>query len=68
MFLFARALLLVKISTILEYIGGIRVQKSPKKDYFEDAESVRETLEIFNQTNINVVKYADETYHDYVSS
>ena len=56
------------ISTILEYIGGIRSQKSPKKGYFEDAESVRETLEIFNLTNINVVKYTDETYHDYVSS
>ena len=56
------------ISTILEYIGGIRSEKSPKKGYFEDAESVRETLEIFNLTNINVVKYTDETYHDYVSS
>ena len=58
----------MRISTILEYIGGIRSQKSQKKGYFEEAESVRETLEIFNLTNINVVKYTDETYHDYVSS
>ena len=58
---------LVRISAILDHIGGVRVQKSPKKGYFVDAESVRKTLEIFNLTTTNAI-LMDEYYHDYVSS
>ena len=40
-FLFAGILLLLRISAILDYTGGIRAQKPPKKGYFVNAESVR---------------------------
>ena len=49
MFLFDRIPLL-RISAILDHIGGVRAQKPPKKGYFVDAESVRKTLEIVNLT------------------
>ena len=42
-FFFARVLLLVRISAILDHIGGVIAQIPPKKDYFVDAESVRKT-------------------------
>ena len=63
-FLFARAIPLVRISAILNHIGGVRAQKPSKKGYFEDADSVRKTLKIFNLT----ANETDETYHDYVRS
>ena len=50
MFLFDRVLPLLRISAILDHIGGVRAQKPPKKGYFVDAESVRKTLEIVNLT------------------
>ena len=40
----------MRISAILDHIGGVRAQKPPKKGYFVDAESVRKTLEIVNLT------------------
>ena len=54
-FLFARVLPLVRISAILNHIGGVRVQKPPKRGYFLDAELVRKTLEIFNLTTTNAI-------------
>ena len=64
-FLVARVLPLLNILAILEYIGGIKAQKPPRKGYFGDAKSVRKTLEIFNLTTTNET---DETYRNYVSS
>ena len=64
-FLVARVLPLLNILGILEYIGGIKAQKPPRKGYFGDAKSVRKTLEIFNLTTTNET---DETYRNYVSS
>ena len=55
MFLFDRVLPLLRISAILDHIGGVRAQKPPKKGYFVDAESVRKTLEIFNLTTTNAI-------------
>ena len=37
-------------------------QKLPQKDYFMDAESVRNALKIFNLTNREC--YTDKTYQD----
>ena len=55
-FLFARALPLVRILVILDpYFGGVRAQKPPKKDHFMDAESVCKTLEILNLTTTNAI-------------
>ena len=54
-FLFARVLTLVRIAAILDHIGGVRTQKSPKKGHFVDAESVRKTLEIFDLTTTNAM-------------
>ena len=51
-FLFARVLPPVRISDILDHIGVVRAQKSPKNGYFVDAESVRKSLEIFNVTQM----------------
>ena len=55
LFLFARALSLLKSSTILDHTGGVRAQKPPKKGYFVDAESVSKTLEIFLLTTTNAI-------------
>ena len=55
MFLFARVLPLVRMSTILDQIRGVRIQKPPKKSYFVDAKSVRKTFEIFDLTTSNVI-------------
>ena len=55
MFLFARALPLVRISAILDHTGGVRAQKPPKRGYYLEAESVRKTLEIFNLTTANAM-------------
>ena len=63
-FLFARVIPLVRILAILNHIGGVRAKKPSKKGYFEDADSVRKTLKIFNLT----ANETDETYHDYVRS
>ena len=41
--------------SILKPIGGLRAQKPHKKGYFVDAESVHETLEVFNLTTANTV-------------
>ena len=54
-FLFARVLPLVRISAILDHIGGVRTQKPSWKGYFVDAESVRKMLEIFNLTTTNAI-------------
>ena len=53
--LFVEVLPLVRISAVLDHIRGVRAQKPPKKDYFEDAESVRKTYEIFNLTIPNAI-------------
>ena len=54
-FLFARALPLVGILPILDYIGGIRAQKPPKKGYFVDSELLSKILEMFNLTTANSI-------------
>ena len=54
-FLLARVLPLMRISAILNHIGGVRAQKPTKKGYLVDAESVRKTLEIFNSTTPNII-------------
>ena len=54
-FLFPRVLPLVGISPILDYIGGIRAQKPPKKGYFVDAELLSKILEMFNLTTANPI-------------
>ena len=54
-FLFPRVLPLLKISAILNHFGGLRVQKSPKKDHFVGAASVRKTLKIFDLTTTNAI-------------
>ena len=54
-FLFASVLPLMKMSAILDHIGGVRTQKPPKKDNFVAAKSVRKTLEIFNLTITNSI-------------
>ena len=46
--MFARVLPLLRISAILDHIERVTVQKSPKKGYFVEAESVRKALQIFN--------------------
>ena len=46
--MFARVLPLLRISAILDHIEKVSAQKSPKKGYFVNAESVRKTLQIFN--------------------
>ena len=61
-FLFARVLPLVRMLAILNHIVGVRAQKSLKKGYFVDAESVRKTLWKF------LTCYTDKTNHDYASS
>ena len=53
--LFAEVLPLVRISAVLDHIGGVRAQKPPKKDYFKDAESVPKTYKIFNLTTQNAI-------------
>ena len=40
-FLLARVLPLVRISTILTHIEGVRAQKPSEKCYFVDAEAIR---------------------------
>ena len=56
MFLFARALPLVRILVILDpYFGGVRAQKPPKKGHFMDAASVWKTLKILNLTTTNAI-------------
>ena len=55
MIFFAILLPLVRISTILDYIWGVRTQKPVKKGYFVDVQSVRKTLEIFNLTIANAI-------------
>ena len=55
MFLFARVLPLLRISAILDHVGGVRAQKPPKKGYFVGAESVCKTSEIFNLTTTNAI-------------
>ena len=45
----------MRISAILDHIGGARAQKPPKKDYFVVAESVGKVLEIFNSTTTDVI-------------
>ena len=55
MFLFARVISLVRISAILDNIGGARAPKPAKNGYFVDADSVRKTLEIFNSTTTNAI-------------
>ena len=47
-FLFARVLLLVRISAILDHTRGVRAPKPPKNGYFVDEESVRKNYGIFN--------------------
>ena len=64
MFLFARVLPGFRQHWIISV--GVRAQKSPKNGYFMNAESVRETLEIFNLTTTNAL--TDETSHDKLSS
>ena len=54
-FLFARVLPLVRISPILDYIGGIRAQKPLKKGHFVDAELLSKMLEMFNLTTANPI-------------
>ena len=54
-FLLAKVLPLVRILAKLDHIGGVRVQKSPKKSYFVDTELVRKTLEIFNLMTANTI-------------
>ena len=53
--MFARVLPLVRISAILDHIGGVRAQKPPKKCYFVDAKAVRKTLKIFNLTTSSAI-------------
>ena len=55
MFLFVRVLVLVRISTILDYIWGSKGQKPPKKGHFMDTELVRKTLKTFNLTTTNAI-------------
>ena len=45
----------MRISAILDHIGGVRAQKPPKRGYYLEAESVRKTLEIFNLTTANAM-------------
>ena len=54
-FLFTGRLSLLRISAILNHIGGVRAQKRPRKGYFVDAESVHKTLGIFNLTTANAI-------------
>ena len=54
-FLSARVLTLVIISTILNNNGGVSAQKPPKEGYFVEAESVRKNLEILNLTTTGAV-------------
>ena len=62
-FLLDTLLPLVRISAILDHIGGLRAQKTPKKSYFVDAESVCKTLEIFNfPTNAILMKLTTIIY------
>ena len=53
-FLFARALPLVRISAILDYIWGSKGPNASQKRPL-DAESVRKTLKIFNLTTTNAI-------------
>ena len=64
LFLFARLLPLLRIVVILDNIGGVRAQKSPKKGYFVNAESVRKTLET---TNAMLMKLTTILYHECVN-
>ena len=45
----------MRISAILDHVGGVRAQKPPKKGYFVDAESVCKIFEIFNLTTTNAI-------------
>ena len=45
----------MRISAILDHIGGVKAQKQPKKGYFVNAESVRKILEIFNVTTTDAI-------------
>ena len=46
----------MRISAILDHIGGARAQKPPEKDYFVVGESVGKILEIFNLTTTDAVR------------
>ena len=45
----------MRISAILNHIGGVRAQKPTKKGYLVDAESVRKTLEILNSPTTDTI-------------
>ena len=38
----------VRVSAMLDHVGGVKAQKPPRKGYFVDGELVRKTLEILN--------------------
>ena len=59
MFLFVKVRPLPRISAILDHVGGVRAQTPPKKVYIVYAESVPQSLEIFNFNNRKC--YTDET-------
>ena len=54
-FLLARVVPLVRISAILDYTGGVRAQKPPKKGYFVDDEWLSKMLKSFNLTTANPI-------------
>ena len=55
MLLFVRVLPLLRISAILDHIGGIRAQKPPKEGYFGDAEWYAKLWTFFNLTTQNAI-------------
>ena len=52
--MFARALPLVRISTILDYIWGSKGPKTSQKGSL-DTELIRKTLKVFNITTANAI-------------
>ena len=59
MFLFTRALPLVRISVILDHIwkggGRVKTQRPPKKGHFMDAELTRKTFKKSDLTTTNTI-------------
>ena len=62
---FASVLPLLRLSAVLDHVGGVRAQKPLKKVYFVDAELVWKTVEIFNLTtskNVILIKLTTIMY------